>query len=242
MSNPSVLDLDLVREVPIIAEEAFAGWTVPEILMQWFCPRPWKVVEAEIDPRAGGIFATTMQSPEGHTMPRREGCLLLVEAPHRLVVSHPAWRGAGDGDRLIRAGDDAGDAGAAAVVWRDRRVRPRAAHARCVGRRGLRTPARAAGGLAGRTFAGLEELSQLPPTPRVAARLLLMAGGYGAWTDRSKRVLEVSQEQLGLMLALSRQTVHQSLRELEARGCIKRNRASIEVVDDELLRRVRDGS
>ena len=90
------------------------------------------------------------------------------------------------------------------------------------------------------TFAGLEELSQLPPTPRVAGRLLLMAGGYGAWTDRSKRVLEVSQEQLGLMLALSRQTVNQSLRELEARGCIKRNRASIEVVDERRLREARD--
>lgn len=92
------------------------------------------------------------------------------------------------------------------------------------------------------TFASVEELALLPPTPRVAGRLLLMAGGYGAWTDRSKRVLEVSQEQLGLMLGLSRQTVNQSLRELEARGCIKRNRACVEVVDDELLRRVRDGS
>lgn len=90
------------------------------------------------------------------------------------------------------------------------------------------------------TFASVEELSLLPPTPRVAGRLLLMAGGCGAWTDRSKRVLEVSQEQLGLMLALSRQTVNQSLRELEARGCIKRNRASIEVVDDRRLREARD--
>ena len=45
------------------------------------------------------------------------------------------------------------------------------------------------------TFASVEELSMLPPTPRVAGRLLMMAGGYGAWTDRSKRVLEVSQEQ-----------------------------------------------
>lgn len=64
------------------------------------------------------------------------------------------------------------------------------------------------------TFASVEELSLLPPTPRVAGRLLL---------------------------ALSRQTVNQSLRELEVRGCIKRNRASIEVVDDGQLRRVFDG-
>lgn len=90
------------------------------------------------------------------------------------------------------------------------------------------------------TFASVEELSLLPPTQRVAGRLLLMAGGYGTWTDRSKRVLEVSQEQLGLMLALSRQTVNQSLRELESRGCIKRSRASIEILDEELLRVARD--
>lgn len=90
------------------------------------------------------------------------------------------------------------------------------------------------------TFAGVEELSLLPPTRRVAGRLLLMAGGYGAWTDRSKRTLEVSQEQLGLMLSLSRQTVNQSLRELEAAGSIKRNRASIEVVDISKLRLARD--
>ena len=91
------------------------------------------------------------------------------------------------------------------------------------------------------TFASVEELSLLPPTQRVAGRLLMMAGGYGSWTDRSKRVLDVSQEQLGLMLALSRQTVNQSLRELEARGCIKRNRAAIEVLDAESLRGIRDG-
>ena len=85
MPKPPSFELELIREVPITAEEAFAGWTVPDVLMQWFCPRPWKVVEAQIDLRAGGLFATTMQSPEGHTMPRGEGCLLLVEAPHRLV-------------------------------------------------------------------------------------------------------------------------------------------------------------
>lgn len=91
-------------------------------------------------------------------------------------------------------------------------------------------------------FAGIEELSLLPPTRRVAGRLLLMAAGYGAWKDRTKRSLEVSQEQLGLMLALSRQTVNQSLRELEAAGCIQRNRASIEVVDMSKLQIARDGA
>jgi CRP/FNR family transcriptional regulator, cyclic AMP receptor protein len=91
------------------------------------------------------------------------------------------------------------------------------------------------------TFASVEELSLLAPRQRVAGRLLMMAGGYGLWTDRSKRVLDVSQEQLGSMLALSRQTVNQALRDLEARGCIKRNRAAIEVIDSDKLRLTRDG-
>lgn len=92
------------------------------------------------------------------------------------------------------------------------------------------------------TFASVEELTLLPPVRRVAGRLLLMAGGYGSWTDRSKRVLQISQEQLGLMLALSRQTVNQALRELESKGCISRSRAAVEVIDMQLLQSVRDGS
>jgi CRP/FNR family transcriptional regulator, cyclic AMP receptor protein len=86
-------------------------------------------------------------------------------------------------------------------------------------------------------FASIEEISLLPPTPRLARRLLTMAGGYGSWTGRSKRVLEVSQEQLGLMLALSRQTVNLALKDLEACGAIRRSRGSIEILDPGALAR-----
>lgn len=82
--NPQ-LDLQLVRDVPITPAQAFEGWTVPETLMQWFCPRPWRVVACDIDLQCGGVFATVMQSPEGHTLPRSEGTFLAIEAPHRLV-------------------------------------------------------------------------------------------------------------------------------------------------------------
>jgi uncharacterized protein YndB with AHSA1/START domain len=77
--------LRLVREVPISPEQCFEGWTVPERLMPWFCPRPWKVAACVIDLRVGGAFATTMQSPDGTLMPNDAGCYLAVEAPHRLV-------------------------------------------------------------------------------------------------------------------------------------------------------------
>jgi len=44
------LSLRLVRDVPISPEQCFEGWTVPERLMPWFCPRPWRVDE---HPRSG---------------------------------------------------------------------------------------------------------------------------------------------------------------------------------------------
>ena len=82
--NPD-LDLVLQRDVDISAADIWRGWTDRDILMQWFCPRPWKVVECAIDLRPGGVFRTAMQSPEGVTMPANDGCYLLVEPERRLV-------------------------------------------------------------------------------------------------------------------------------------------------------------
>ena len=84
-SPPSDLTLRLVRDVPISPEQCFEAWTLPERLMPWFCPRPWRVVACTLDARPGGAFCTTMQSPEGQTMPEGVGCFLVVHAPCRLV-------------------------------------------------------------------------------------------------------------------------------------------------------------
>lgn len=86
------------------------------------------------------------------------------------------------------------------------------------------------------SFVAMEGLVLLPPTPRVAGRLALMATGHGALDSGGARVLKVSQEQLAQMLALSRQTVNQALKELEAAGAIRRSRAAIEVLDLAALR------
>ena len=85
MSTASDLTLQLVRDVPISPEQCFEGWTVPERLMPWFCPRPWRVIACTIDPRPGGAFCTTMQSPQGQTQPEGVGCFLMAQAPHRLI-------------------------------------------------------------------------------------------------------------------------------------------------------------
>ncbi|NVK31364.1 MAG: SRPBCC family protein [Gammaproteobacteria bacterium] len=82
--NPQ-LDLRLEREIPVSASQVWAAWTKPELLMQWFCPKPWQVVACELDVQPGGRFATTMQSPDGVAMPESVGCYLAVDAERSLV-------------------------------------------------------------------------------------------------------------------------------------------------------------
>ena len=91
-------------------------------------------------------------------------------------------------------------------------------------------------------FSAVEDSAVLPATARVASRLAAMAGGFGGWSGRSKRIVRVSQGQLGLMLSLSRQTVNQSLKELESAGAIVRYRGAIDILDvDKLLARGTQG-
>ncbi len=82
-------------------------------------------------------------------------------------------------------------------------------------------------------FVALEELALLPAPQRLARRLVLMAEGYGQWAGegRSRRLLALSQEQLALMLALSRQTTNQLLRDLQSRGLLRMHRGGIEILD-----------
>jgi CRP/FNR family cyclic AMP-dependent transcriptional regulator len=83
-------------------------------------------------------------------------------------------------------------------------------------------------------FDAIEEAALLPAAPRVARRLLLMAGGYGE-PGALRRVLKVPQEDLAMMLALSRQTINQVLKQFEAQGALKLGYAEIEIADMQKL-------
>ena len=82
------LDLVLQRDLPIPPDAVWRAWTEPDLLKQWFTPRPWRTTDAELDLRPGGIFRTVMQGPD-----REEGggtgCILEVVPGRRLV-----WTGA----------------------------------------------------------------------------------------------------------------------------------------------------
>ncbi|WP_144152052.1 Crp/Fnr family transcriptional regulator [Paraburkholderia sp. BCC1885] len=88
-------------------------------------------------------------------------------------------------------------------------------------------------------FDAIEEAALLPAAQRVARRLLLMAGGYGE-PGVLRRVLKVPQEDLAMMLALSRQTINQVLKQFEAQGALQLRYAEIEIVDVQRLAALAD--
>ncbi|ASW02055.1 Crp/Fnr family transcriptional regulator [Paraburkholderia aromaticivorans] len=83
-------------------------------------------------------------------------------------------------------------------------------------------------------FDAIEEAALLPAAQRVARRVLLMAGGYGE-PGALRRVLKVPQEDLAMMLALSRQTINQALKQFETQGALKLGYAEIEITDVQKL-------
>ncbi len=87
-------------------------------------------------------------------------------------------------------------------------------------------------------FVSMEEQTVLPAPQRLARRLLTMALSYGQATesDRTLRVLAVTQEQLALMIGVSRQTTNQILRDFKARGVLQVQRGCIELLDLQALR------
>jgi CRP-like cAMP-binding protein len=85
------------------------------------------------------------------------------------------------------------------------------------------------------TFINLEHLSLMPAPARVAHRLLLIAEGYGE-IEPARRVLQLPQEQLALMLSLSRQTTNQILKDLQSQGILHLGYGEIEILNIERLR------
>ncbi len=85
MSAPShELKIDLILDAT--KEKLYRGWTEPELLKQWFAPRPWTTPSAVMDVRPGGASLITMMSPDGQQFPN-QGQYLDVTPNRRLVFT-----------------------------------------------------------------------------------------------------------------------------------------------------------
>jgi len=78
------LDLVFERVVDVPSEMMWKCWTEPTYLVHWFTPAPWKTIDCKIDLRPGGLFHTTMLSPEGQQFPMN-GCYLEIVKERKLV-------------------------------------------------------------------------------------------------------------------------------------------------------------
>ena len=57
--------IKVVREFDAPVEQVWKAWTEPQLLDQWWAPRPWKAVTQSMDFSAGGTWRYYMQGPEG---------------------------------------------------------------------------------------------------------------------------------------------------------------------------------
>lgn len=95
------LDLVLARDVALAPALVWRAWTEPDLLRQWFCPKPYETPFCSIDLRPGGEFRTVLRSPEGEESDNT-GCYLELIAGERLV-----WTSAlGPGYRPLVAAPD----------------------------------------------------------------------------------------------------------------------------------------
>jgi uncharacterized protein YndB with AHSA1/START domain len=82
-------ELTLERLIDSPPEKVYRAWTEPELLKQWFTPRPWTVASVTMDVRPGGASLIVMRGPEGQEFPNRGVYLEVV--PNRKIVFTDAY-------------------------------------------------------------------------------------------------------------------------------------------------------
>lgn len=85
------LTLERMFDAPLAA--VWRCWTEPDLLKQWFCPKPWYVSDVRMDLRPGGEFFSVMNGPDGERF-ENPGVFLEIERHERLVTTdafRPGW-------------------------------------------------------------------------------------------------------------------------------------------------------
>ncbi|KMO34528.1 polyketide cyclase [Methylobacterium variabile] len=79
MTDTNGRELVLTRLIPASPAALYRAWTEPELLKQWFAPKPFAVAEAETDLRPGGSTRIVMRGPDGTEFASAGIYLELVE-------------------------------------------------------------------------------------------------------------------------------------------------------------------
>jgi uncharacterized protein YndB with AHSA1/START domain len=93
-ANAQAQDLIISRVLRAPRAALWQAWTDPELLAQWWCPKPWTTEVRAFDLRPGGAFYTFMRGPDGGSSDN-PGCFLEVVPRSRIVFSSmliASWR------------------------------------------------------------------------------------------------------------------------------------------------------
>lgn len=85
MTQPTE-DLSLTRLIDAPRRALWRCWTEPELIKQWFTPRPWTTPIVEVDMRPGGTSYMIFRGPDGTEFPN-QGVYLEVVPEQRLVFT-----------------------------------------------------------------------------------------------------------------------------------------------------------
>lgn len=94
-------DLIITRTLRAPRTLLWRAWSDPQLLKEWWCPRPWTTEVRAFDLRPGGAFHTFMRGPDGGTSDN-PGCFLEVVPQSRVVFTsmltggwrpHTPWLG-----------------------------------------------------------------------------------------------------------------------------------------------------
>jgi len=84
-------EMSLTRLLDAPADKLYRCWTTPELIKQWFAPKPYTTPIAEVELKVGGRNNIVMRSPEGQDIPCPGTYLELVA--NRKIVFTDAFTG-----------------------------------------------------------------------------------------------------------------------------------------------------
>jgi uncharacterized protein YndB with AHSA1/START domain len=86
LNFPTNRELVLNRLLDAPREKIYRCWTEPELIKQWFAPKPFTTAEATLDLRPGGASTIVIQSQDGLKFPNA-GVYLEVVPNERIVFT-----------------------------------------------------------------------------------------------------------------------------------------------------------
>lgn len=91
MTDTESRELTITRLIDAPREKVYRCWTQPDLLVQWFAPKPWSTARAVFDLRPGGASMIVMADPEGNEFPNPGQYLEVV--PNEKLVFTDAYTG-----------------------------------------------------------------------------------------------------------------------------------------------------